>query len=454
MVISNNIKKDISNILKSLIKRCIPTVKLLKLFERRVLFTVCCGVVLLLVIFSPQSFNKIMKEDWAVVKKGTFLVDLIESGEVEAVSQRVITTPMMWSDKLQIVDLVLEGTLVKKGDLLIQFDVSSLQIKKEQEEESLTLQLADIEKTHIQQSLKMSDLENRLLLTQYSYEHAKLQLEIQKYESEVKKEGSRIQLKKAELELKEVRKQLEAQKIIHESQIIKIETSIQQQKERIQSIQDRIDRLGLTAPTDGMVVYQEVGRSGSRERLRNGYTAQSGEALLSIPDLSRMQINLSVNEMDQAKILTGQAVEITLDAYPDAKFQGQVKHVANLAQNINPDSKLKEFEVKIEVENEDQRLKPGMTVKARIILKKLENVLFVPIGTVYEIKSQPVVFEHGKKLSKNVTLGKRNDAYIVIEQGLKSGMKVRWRAPVEDAAILGWGEEREKGGSREQKRIE
>ena len=393
-------------------------------------------VIIILSIILPGEAST--GSNWAVVKKGDFTVDLVESGDIESLSQMSISAPMMWGSRLQVIDLVPEGTIVKKGDFLLQFDVSDLDDQLNLREDQLTSLLADLEKLKAQQALTISNQKNSLKLTQYSYEQAQLQLEMRQFESLARQEEARLQLKQAEIQLERVKKQLASQKIIHASQIVQRETAIREARNRVKSTVDRINRLQLRAPADGMVVYLQI----RGERVKEGYEARAGWPLMSIPDLSKMQVKVFLNEVDQLKIRVGQEAQIVLDAYPDSVYHGRIRDLAPLGQLVVGEERLKGFVVYVDIEGSDEKLKPGMTAKVKIILERMEDVVYIPTGTVFEVDGQPTVFQYEKTKSLDIEIGPRNDGYIVVEQGLNPGMKLSWQAPLENTPLLGMVEEK------------
>jgi len=405
---------------------------------KRIIIGVFSLIIILLLnsIFRTKDRGQI--SEWTKVKRGSFSVELVESGDVESVSQVTINAPMMWGANLQVIDVVEEGTIVQKGDTLIQFDVSDLESDKTLAEDNLESLMADLEKIKAQQALTLSNMENSLRLSNYSFDQAKLRLEIQKYESEAKQEEARLQLKQAEINLEKTKKQVKFQKIIHQSQLIQEQTSIREAENDLESLNNRIAKFKLQAPTDGLVVYiQNRG-----ERVRKGYTARPGRSLLFIPDLSHMQVKLYINEVDRQKVRPYQKASITLDAYPDLKFQGSISNVSRLAQQIDGEEQLKGFVVYVDIQGSDERLKPGMTAKVSIVLVQLENVMSVPVGSVFEIDGQPVVFPKGKEKPYAVYLGPRNDGFVVIERGVNPDMLLSWKSPIPQAVPLGTAEEK------------
>jgi len=92
-------------------------------------------------------------------------------------------------------------------------------------------------------------------------------------------------------------------------------------------------------------------------------------------DLTKMQVNTSVDEADIGKIKTGQSVSFSVDAYPDIIFNGEVSEVRNspiIVQNVVT------YDVIVKVENPDLKLKPGMTANVSIEVAHKKDVLLIP----------------------------------------------------------------------------
>jgi HlyD family secretion protein len=376
------------------------------------------------------------------VEQDDFTVDMIEAGEVQALSERVISAPETRLEQIQVIKLAVDGSMVKQGDFLAQLDAGELETELSLAVDELAVAKANYQKILAQQSLTMHNYENNLKLYGYSYEQAQLQLQAMEYEAETKKEQSRLNLKQAEIDLNRVKQQYESQKIIQSNERIQNEANIRQVQGEIKSLREQIGKMVIKAPADGMVIYKEVGSWQSRERLKEGYKARHGEALLSIPDLSRLQIQLYVNEVDRSQVQPGQFAEIVLDAFPQAVFHGKVIDVSRLAQNVRGTSTLKGFSVLVNVDETDVRLKPGMSAKVRIALDSLKNILTVPMGVVHEVDGKPSVYRRGKSKPTYVTLGPRNDSRVVVLKGLKAGMKLSWLPENFKGAAFGATEEK------------
>lgn len=411
-----------------------------KVGEKRVKWGLAAiaGLILLFSILSSFSSGSAEADtNWALVNQGDFDVCLVEAGDVEAESSISINAPMMWGAKLQVIDVVPEGTIVEQGDFLLQFDVSDLEDQKKLREDQLASLQADLVKLKAQQALTIYNQEQSLQLAEYSYEQAKLRLEMRKFESQAQQEEARLELKQAEIERDKLQKQLNSQKIIHRSQIIQRQTGIRESENRVKSTIDRISRLQILSPASGMVVYQQV----RGERVKEGYESRPGWPLMYIPDLSSMVIKVFINEVDRLKVKVGLQAEITLEAYPDLNFTGRVRNISRLAQVVTGEERLKGFVAYVEVNGTDPRMKPGITAQVKIILDTLTEVTYVPVGCVFEKEGQPVVYRSGSDRPIAVYLGPRNDSHVVIE-GVRPDMRLSYTVPTDESMMLGGAEER------------
>ncbi|MBE6452570.1 MAG: efflux RND transporter periplasmic adaptor subunit [Alphaproteobacteria bacterium] len=126
----------------------------------------------------------------------------------------------------------------------------------------------------------------------------------------------------------------------------------------------------IISPVDGIVVSKEV---------EVGQTVAASfqtPTLFNVAeDLTKMQIEASVVEADIAKVKEGQTVEFSVDSFPDEVFYGIVTQVRN---NPITTSNVVTYEVIIEIDNRDLKIKPGMTANVEIITAQKNNVLLVP----------------------------------------------------------------------------
>ena len=127
-------------------------------------------------------------------------------------------------------------------------------------------------------------------IANYSKEAAELKVILLKYESENQKEDARLNLKKELIRFKETEKKIETQKILDMTERQKVALKLEQAKDNVEEIKRRINQLTLRAPISGMGIY--------RGKVSIGDKVQSGRAVISIHDLSRMKMVVQINEID------------------------------------------------------------------------------------------------------------------------------------------------------------
>lgn len=154
-------------------------------------------------------------------------------------------------------------------------------------------------------------------------------------------------------------------------------------------------------------------------------------------DLTKMQINPSVDEADIGKVQTGQKVSFTVDAYPDTVFTGKVSEVRNAPTTV---SNVVTYDVIIQVDNPQLKLKPGMTANVSITIETRSNVLrvhnaalrFKPAEEIVKTRDKQErrgpriwILEKGKPKPVSVTIGLSDGTYTEISAGeLKAGQEI------------------------------
>jgi len=392
---------------------------------------IALGLPLLLLWFFWPSKNSSLPS--VAVRSGEFIIDLKEPGKLRAENSVTISAPPARVN-LQIIDLTPEGTRVKEGDLLVQFDTTELKQQLDDQIAELDIAKSNLLRSRASMSSHMASLQSSLENSRASYRLAELRLEQMKFEADVKVEEGRLSLRQSEISLKQSEAEITAQLQIDSADVRSLELKVKQAEFDIQKTRLDLARLRMTAPGTGLVVYKEIWRGGEMSKIKIGDTPWRGAALIELPDLSLMQVATSVSEVDFSKVKVGQKVDIKLDAYPDPTFHGEVIDVAVLAHAEEGQSEAKLFDVVVRVDGSDPMLRPGMSATATIIVDRLENKLFVPIESVFDKGGRMVVFatDNGSFEERTVTLGARNDNFVVIEDGVREGERVALVDPTAD----------------------
>ncbi|MBC8216544.1 MAG: efflux RND transporter periplasmic adaptor subunit [Candidatus Marinimicrobia bacterium] len=214
-----------------------------------------------------------------------------------------------------------------------------------------------------------------------------ISLDDKQLRSDVERSQSMVKSAKADLRKRKARKErTEAlyKKILVSKQELETdvaayesaESLLEQYQASLESANDRLSKTKLSAPQNGIVtkVYKEKGE------MALGSTFQA-ELLMTVADLSRMEVEVDVNENDVVSVSINDTAEIEIDAFQDTVFTGIVSEIAHVAesQNMGSQEQVTNFKVKVRMLNVPDKIRPGMSATANIITDVRKNALAVPI---------------------------------------------------------------------------
>ncbi|WP_460543518.1 efflux RND transporter periplasmic adaptor subunit [Echinicola sediminis] len=387
------------------------------------------AIFILYFIFSPTASGD--GADVIVpVKKGKFAVEIATTGELKALRSVQIMGPTRAREfrvyQLTIEKMVEEGTVVKEGDFIASVDKSELFGKLSDGQNNLDSEMAQYEQAKLDTALTLRQERDNILNMEYNVEQKKLVLEQSQYEPPATIKQNEYDLEKAERDLNQAR---ENYKIKYNQALAKMTertARLRKEEREFQQMQDLLKDFTITAPQDGMVIYQ-TNWDGSKIAEGSQISAWN-PVVATLPDLTEMQSITYVNEVEIRKVKVGQEVKLGLDAFPEKKFTGKVTRVANVGQQ-RPNSDAKVFEVEILVNESDPVMRPAMTTSNNIVAQELEDALYVPLEAlhVHNDSINYVYLNNGVK--QEVKLGLANYDEVVVESGLEEGDKVYLSIP-------------------------
>jgi HlyD family secretion protein len=289
----------------------------------------------------------------------------------------------------------------------------------------------------------------------------------------VQKEEAEIEARKAGLSNEQALEKLESQKIINGAEVKKRQLEIERKERELVKARKELASTTINAEKPGLVVYGKVWKGERPEKIRVGDEVWGGVNVISLPDLSHMQVKTYVNEVDVDKLDTGQVASIKLDALPEPNFIGKIKSIASLGREKEGEKNVKVFDVVLEIEGKDNRLKPGMSATCEVIIETIppkpqarpdsiqpvatdEIVtetapmpLYIPLDAVFEKSGRTLVYliVDGQAEAREVTLGKKNEDFVVIAKGLGPDDRIALRDPTQAADAIGGMEAAEESAS-------
>lgn len=393
----------------------------MKNISKALIFFISCSL-----LFAACKKKETQQIPVGKVAKGSLFIDLYEEGEIEAIKSINIVAPTIsWRyGNLKITELVKDGKEVESGDTLIVFDPSEVLKGIVEAESSLEIAMAEQDKMRAQQQSELEELRAAYEVTRISHEISKIRFESAVYESDIKKKEIQLNLDKAYIALERSKEQIDNRIKIQKEEIKQRNLSIQQFQSRLDEAHETLQKLSVVTPSSGIAILSKNWSSDNKFQI--GDQCWSGFPIIQLPDLSSLKATVKINEVDIAKISKGLKVEIKPDAFSDKVFSGTVNSIANLAVNKDNSSKIKVFPVEILLNETDKNLLPGLTVSCRIIMDKVEDVLFIPLDALFAEGDKNFVYKKkGTSYEKTeIETGINNTDYIVVVDGLKEGEEI------------------------------
>lgn len=343
-------------------------------------------------------------------------------GELKAVRSATISAPDL-SSTLKVISIIEEGSRVLEGDTLVEFDTSELVSDLESAQTKLEVAQTKIAQKQAQFEVRIGDLKNAVTRAELNLKRAEMRLTDSETVPRVERESTVIDVEQNTLEVERSRASLESARLEGEAEIQLLRLEEEQVSARVERVRDNLARCTLTAPGDGLVILEEIWKGGSRGKVTTGDTIYRGSSIITLPDMSEMEVEAWVHEVDAGLVAAEMPVSVVIDAYPDPPFNGTIRKIADLAVQRERGSEVKHLKVSIAIEETSDFMKPGMTVRSEVLIEHLPGVMSIPLEGVFSGEEEHYVFTRGLRDWKRtpVTTGKFNDTHIIIESGLDVG---------------------------------
>ncbi|MFN8858308.1 MAG: HlyD family efflux transporter periplasmic adaptor subunit [Planctomycetaceae bacterium] len=208
------------------------------------------------------------------------------------------------------------------------------------------------------------------------------------------------------------------------------------EKEKYEKLQRQIEACIIKAPRDGLVVYAN-NRSGGFRGASNepliyeGAKVRERQAIINLPDITRMQVNARIHESKISMVRDGLPVTVHVDARPGEVFNGVVDSVSTVPMSANwPNVNLKEYLCYIKLTDSVEKvsaLKPGLTAEVEIVIDRADGVLMAPVQSFVERGGQQFAFiqrEDGTIERRKVKVGRSSEDKTEVLEGLEDGDRV------------------------------
>jgi HlyD family secretion protein len=314
----------------------------------------------------------------APVSRGAIRNVVSATGNVEAVVTVQVGSQVSGQIKALYADY---NSVVKRGQLLAQIDPRNFQAQVQNAEASLASAQAHVQTAQADLAMQDANLESAkanvdaataaaansaLIVKRDAALVAKGILDQNTFDTaKTTADSDAAKVEQAKAAVKQAAAQITADK----ANLEQAHAQVLQAKAQLDQAKVNLQYCDIYSPVDGVVISRSVD------------VGQTVAASFSAPllfvianDLTKMQVNASVDEADIGQISTSDPVTFTVDAYPNQMFNGRIKEVRLNSQAVQ---NVVTYSVIISVDNADLRLKPGMTANISMTAEHRDNVMKV-----------------------------------------------------------------------------
>lgn len=360
------------------------------------------------------------------VKKGNLETVINCKGEVKGERYTEINLPDEICDRelrvyqLKIVDLILEGKVVKKGDYIAKIDEGQLSTQMRNKLQDKERMDADLRNAMLDSTVNLSRKRESITNAKLDLEYLKIDLEQSKYESEAYQRKTQMRYQKAELEVEKIRRDYLLDRNKLKIQVGRYQERVAQLQKEVEKYQMAIAVTTIRTPEDGIVMFAKdwSGKTYGKDSEVNIWRP----LIATLPDMSVVITEAYIKEIDIAKVHLNDSVRITIDALAGRVFAGKVIKIATIGED-HKDFDMKAFKVIIRYEKSDKDLKPGMTANNDIIVGNFKDKLLVTRQAIFSKNGKQIVYlkKGGNITEQEIELIAENDLFGAVENTLNEG---------------------------------
>jgi HlyD family secretion protein len=297
------------------------------------------------------------------------------------------------------------------------------------------------------QEVKAGDFLLKLDSTQYEANADRDQNFIRAANSDLIQSEARLQRDKSSLERTRKlyadelvsKEQLEAAQASYDvsaAQANSIRFQIKQAEASLKSTLDNLAKTTFNSPIDGVITSLRVEEG---ETAIIGTMNNPGTVLMTIADLSIMEVEVEVDETDVVGVALGQSANIRVDAFPDTVFKGKVTEIGSSAiqrtTGVSTTQESKDFKVVVTLDNPGRKLKPGLSASADVVVAEKTQALAVPISALV-LRDKPDVDKTAPSSAREeegvYAVENGRAKFVPVEKGITGGMMIEIKAGLQE----------------------
>lgn len=380
--------------------------------------------------------------------KGPLKLTVHANGDLRAGRTVTLVAPPV-GGMLRLVTLAQTGTSVKSGTTVVEFDPADQQYTLEQEKSDLAEAEQNIVKIRADAAVQTAQDEVALLTARFDVRRGELDITANEFVGAMEAEKNKLSLEEARRRLAQLQEDVKSRTATNQASLAVALEKRNKAMLSMQRAQQVIDSLVIRAPFEGVVSVKE-NRDASGGMIfwgmilpeyRAGDQIWPGRPVIDVIESGRMEVRAKIDESDRPNLVTGQTAIVEVDALPGEKFAAKVGQLSGLASRANffeSSSATRLFDVSLQFDKPDPRLKAGGSVRVTLDGKELRDAIHIPRQAVFDKNGKNYVFvktgEHFEP--RDIKVEQRTESRVVIS-GLPEGTEIALVDPTARTATTG-----------------
>ena len=361
------------------------------------------------------------------VTRRDFVRSLRLNGTVEAVESTSIQAPRLAgqnNNSLVIMRLVSNGSTVKPGDMLVEFDRQEQLRNALDRKADLTDLEQQIKKREADEVAAKASDDSAIQQAQDAMAKAKLELIKNDMLPKIEAEKNDLTYEQAQAQLKQLQETYTLKRAAATADIHVLEIRRDRSATTMKQAESNAERMLVTSPLPGVAVIKTTWKNGGNMvEFAEGDEVRPGQPVVEVVNPAVMRVRARVNQADINELRSGQTVRIGLDAYPDLSFAGTVAQISPIGQQSTLSPKVRSFVVLVLVKGSNPSLMPDLTASLDVELERTPGAFVVPRDSVVSNGEQTYVMaQRGSRFERrDVALGATSAYEAVVTNGLTEG---------------------------------
>jgi HlyD family secretion protein len=340
------------------------------------------------------------------VKEVDLQLKVFTKGALHTEQSRGLSAPPIAGGTLQIVQLAAAGAHVHAGEVVLEFDPSQQEYNLAQNRSDLEQADQEIVKAKADAAVQTAEDQTALLKAKYAVRKAELEVSKNEILSSIDGQKNILALDEAKRALTQLEQDIRSRGASNDAALAISQEKHHKARLEMDQAELNIKNMKITSPIDGLMVIHG-NRDSTGGFFMDGMTlpdyhvgdqVNPGSSIAEVIDSSHLEISAQVGETDRTNLKTGQSVEIKVDALPGESFTGKVRTVGGAtAREFWDDNAKHKFDVAIQLDRADPRLRPGFEAQLSILGDHLTRAVSLPAEAVFEHAGKKIVYcERGR----------------------------------------------------------